>query len=46
VLANDCTWGWFITSAGWFGEIEPDLGLAVLRADGRSLAVLAATNAD
>jgi hypothetical protein len=46
VLTKDCNWGWFITSAGWFYEIGPDLGLAVLRADERSLAVLAATDTD
>ncbi|SDT31527.1 DUF6183 family protein [Actinoplanes derwentensis] len=45
-LAETCTWVWFGGATGWFGGVMWDIGLAVLSADGRRLAVLAATDTD
>jgi hypothetical protein len=44
--AGRCSWFSFWTSAGWFYDVAWDIGLAVLRPDGRSLAVFAATDTD
>jgi hypothetical protein len=44
--AECCSWFSFWGSGGWFFDVAWDIGLAVLRPDRRSLAVLAATDTD
>jgi hypothetical protein len=43
-VARGCTFWDFSLSTSWFYAVAWDLGLAVLRPDGASLAVLAATD--
>jgi Family of unknown function (DUF6183) len=43
-LAQRCTWGFFGAKSEWFCGDMWDFGLVALRPDGRSLAVLAATD--
>jgi uncharacterized protein (TIGR02996 family) len=45
-VARRCLWVEFDADSGWFDHIAWDLGLLAVRPDGRSLAVLAATDAD
>jgi hypothetical protein len=45
-LAKQCTWWEFTAENGWFFQVAWDLGLVALRPQGRSLAVLAATDTD
>ena len=45
-LASKCVWFCIIAKSKWFHNIFWDLGLLALRPDGRTLAVLAATDTD
>jgi hypothetical protein len=45
-LAKQCTWWEFTAENDWFFQVAWDLGLLALRPQGRSLAVLAATDTD
>ena len=45
-LAKQCTWWEFTAENDWFFQVAWDLGLVALRPQGRSLAVLAATDTD
>ncbi len=45
-LAEQCTWFLFDAASHWFSQVAWDIGASVLRADGRSLAILAATDTD
>jgi hypothetical protein len=44
--AGRCAWVSFHAASGWFYDIAWDLGILALRPDGRSIAVLAATDTD
>ncbi len=44
--AGRCSWFLFEGESAWFYNVAWDIGLAVLRPDGRSLAILAATDTD
>jgi hypothetical protein len=44
--AQRCGWYRFDADAPWYSEVVCDLGLVAVRPDGRSLAVLAATDTD
>ena len=44
--AGRCSWFSFEAESEWFYNVAWDLALAVLRPDGRSLAILAATDTD
>jgi Family of unknown function (DUF6183) len=46
VLAKRCTWVSFVCDSEWFYHVAWDLALLAIRPDGRSLAVLAATDTD
>lgn len=45
-LAEQCTWFLFDAVSDWFYQVAWDLGVLALRPDGRTLAVLAATDTD
>jgi uncharacterized protein (TIGR02996 family) len=45
-LASRCLWVSFEAASEWFYDVAWDVGLLVVRPDGRSLAVLAATDTD
>jgi hypothetical protein len=45
-LAQRCTWYRFDAGSAWYTHVFWDLGLVAVRPDGRSLAVLAATDTD
>ncbi len=45
-LAGACAWSFCIAKSEWFYDVAWDLGLLALRPDGRTLAVLAATDTD
>jgi hypothetical protein len=44
--AGRCTWFSFFAKSAWFYDVAWDLGLIALRPDGRTLAILAATDTD
>jgi hypothetical protein len=43
-VAEHCRWAYFDTASWWLEHVGWDIGLAVVRPDGLSLAVLAATD--
>jgi hypothetical protein len=43
--AAECTW-WYYDGTPWFNSVAWDIGLITLRADRRSMSVLAATDTD
>ena len=45
-LAQQCTWYRFDADSAWYTQVFWDIGLVAVRPDGRSLAVLAATDTD
>jgi uncharacterized protein (TIGR02996 family) len=45
-VAERCVWASFMQASGWFYQVAWDIGLVAVRADGMSLAVLAATDTD
>jgi uncharacterized protein (TIGR02996 family) len=45
-LADRCLWVSFGAASGWFYQVTWDVGLLAVRPDGRSVAVLAATDTD
>lgn len=45
-LASRCAWFYFFAKSAWFYDVARDNGLMALRPDGRTLAVLAATDTD
>lgn len=44
--AESCSWRYFEAPTPWFRQVAWDFGIAALRPDGRTLAVLAATDTD
>ncbi len=44
--AKQCRWFGFDATGGWFHNASWDVGIAALRPDGKSLALLAATDTD
>jgi hypothetical protein len=44
--ADSCAWLYFEAPTPWFRQVAWDFGIAALRPDGRTLAVLAATDTD
>jgi hypothetical protein len=44
--AEHCHWLYFVATSDWFYQVCWDFGLAVVRPDGMSLAILAATDTD
>jgi hypothetical protein len=45
-VALGCSWRYFEAPTPWFRQVAWDFGIAALRPDGRTLAVLAATDTD
>ena len=45
-LAEQCPWFLFDAASDWFYQVAWDVGVSVLRTDGRSLAVMAASDTD
>jgi hypothetical protein len=46
IVAERATWSRFVASTSWFEQVIWDVGIAVVREDRRTLAVLAATDTD
>jgi hypothetical protein len=46
VLAKQCTWVSLVSDSDWFYQVAWDVALLAIRPDGRSVAVLAATDTD
>lgn len=45
-FAGNCSWWYFDAPTPWFRQVAWDMGIACLRPDGRTLAVLASTDTD
>jgi hypothetical protein len=46
MTAKKCAWLTFSAKSSWYCDVAWDLGIVALRADGRTLAILAATDTD
>ena len=45
-IVGECAWWFWAAKSAWFYDVAWDIGLLALRPDGRTLAVLAATDTD